>query len=237
MRVHEPQELYTAIKLARLQEHLMRDILEAVKPKPTLKQPYNPKPWPNTPPPIRLNQPNLARNPKPKHLEPRALNSQPNTKRTPGACWKCGDRNFPGHQLKKLMALALEGKEIEEAKPEDRYQVGEDQETQGIVDDEQLQLSINALDGGLADTAIKLRGTLNKKSILILIDSGSTHSFIDVKVAREPRVPLVAIRPIPVAVDDERKLTVTQKCIDCGWTMQGNQFDFTLRVLGLGTMM
>lgn len=39
-------------------------------------------------------------------------------KRTPGACWKCGDRFFPGHQCKKLMAMALEKEEVQEIGPE-----------------------------------------------------------------------------------------------------------------------
>lgn len=66
---------------------------------------------------------------------------------------------------------------------------------------EPIQVTINALEGGITATTMKLRGTLNKRAILILIDSGSTHSFLDAKLANDCKVPLVQITPVPVTVD------------------------------------
>lgn len=99
---------------------------------------------------------------------------------------------------------------------------------------EPIQVSINALEGGLTATTMKLKGTLKRRPILILIDSGSTHSFLDSKLANDCKVPLIQIAPVPVTVADGRQLTVTRKCNGCNWTMQNSRFSFTLRILDLG---
>lgn len=61
---------------------------------------------------------------------------------------------------------ALEGEE------EEKYQV-----------EEQARISINAISGITDYTTMKFCGYHGKKTIYVLIDSGSTYNFIDTKVA------------------------------------------------------
>lgn len=81
---------------------------------------------------------------------------------------------------------------------------------------------------------MKLKGTIQKRAIMILNDSGRAHNFLDSKLAREAKLPLVLINPAPVTVADGRKLSVNSKCEECEWNMQGIGFQFTFRVLKLG---
>lgn len=97
-----------------------------------------------------------------------------------------------------------------------------------------IQVSINALKGGLTASTMKLKGTLNEKSVMILIDSGSTHSFLDAKLANLFNLPLTPIVHVPVTIPDGRQLFVSFKCSNYNWNMQNSQFTFTLRILELG---
>lgn len=88
--------------------------------------------------------------------------------RVPGICWKCGDRYQPGHPCKKLMTLTGEEEAVEVVEEAEEIEVGEELENQ-TEEVEQIQVSINALDGGITDATMKLRGNLNKKSILVAV--------------------------------------------------------------------
>ncbi|XP_065854839.1 uncharacterized protein [Euphorbia lathyris] len=224
VRKSEPTCLYTAIKLAKYQETHLKDLMDAFKPKPKFRSPLTPKPWlPNnpsntkyTPQPSSLN-PSSSKPPDPK-LPP----STTTLKRTPEACYKCGEKYFPGHQctLKKLNAINAEDIPEEEMEGDslEKSEAGKE-----IEDQEQITLSINALDGGISNGTLKLKGTLQQKPIMVLIDSGSTHSFLDQKLAKEAKLPLMKVAPAAVPVADGRQLMVHQKCNSCQWTMNHNR--------------
>lgn len=74
-------------------------------------------------------------------------------------------------------------------------------ETEGDDGMEPIQISINALEGGITATTMTLK---NKRVIFILIDSGSTHIFLDSKLAKDCKVPLVQIIHVPITVADSR---------------------------------
>lgn len=46
-------------------------------------------------------------------------------------------------------------------------------------------ISLHALSGTIASTTIKLKGWYRKQGLIILVDSGSTHSFIDGSNAKQ----------------------------------------------------
>ena len=50
---------------------------------------------------------------------------------------------------------------------------------------EEPQLSLHALDGSYNYQTMRLRGSVGKRVLCILIDSGSTHNFIDERMARK----------------------------------------------------
>ena len=47
------------------------------------------------------------------------------------------------------------------------------------------KISLHALDGHTSEKMIKIRGNVGKRKLLILIDSGSLHSFLDENTAKE----------------------------------------------------
>lgn len=68
------------------------------------------------------------------------------------------------------------------------------EESQEVVEDMQHllgqadtpgEISINALYGSNSINTIRLQGVLRGKKISILVDSGSTHSFIDLRMIKQ----------------------------------------------------
>ena len=55
------------------------------------------------------------------------------------------------------------------------------------LEEEQINptISCNALAGITTPQTIKIEGQIKKKKVIVLIDSGSTHNFIDCRVAKE----------------------------------------------------
>lgn len=72
-------------------------------------------------------------------------------------------------------------------------------------------LSINALEGSQGSETIRALDHFQNKQLLILVDSGSNHSFLDAKVAKELKVPVVSVPTISVKVADRRKVFNTEK--------------------------
>ncbi|KAL2232436.1 UNVERIFIED_CONTAM: putative mitochondrial protein [Sesamum indicum] len=62
--------------------------------------------------------------------------------------------------------------------------------------EEELTVSLNAMKGDDRCTTLKVNGTVGDKEILILIDLGCTHCFIDEKVARALSYELETLRQI-----------------------------------------
>ena len=45
-------------------------------------------------------------------------------------------------------------------------------------------MSVHAIAGATSHQTMRIRGNIKKKAIVILIDYGSTHNFLDVTVAK-----------------------------------------------------
>ena len=95
-----------------------------------------------------------------------------------GLCFRCGGK-YLRYQCKRQILL-LEGEEEEVQ--------GETEEEDGEEDNGEI--SIHALKGVVNNKIIKVEGKVKDNSLLILIDSGSTHSFFDEGIAQRLKCPL-----------------------------------------------
>ena len=82
-------------------------------------------------------------------------------------------------QRHRLQQMEREDNEDEEVMP--------DTETGDLVKGKKEggQISLHALEGHPSEKMIKIRGNVGKMRLLILIDSGSSHSFLDKSTAKE----------------------------------------------------
>ena len=69
---------------------------------------------------------------------------------------------------------------------------------------------------------------------MVLIDNGSTHSFLNEATTKELRCKLTHTTPLSVTVANGHKMFSHCKCLDFTWMMQEYEFKVDLRVLELG---
>jgi hypothetical protein len=110
-------------------------------------------------------------------------------------CFACGDKYEPCHndvcpkkQKPQVHTLALNDLDKEEITEEQLNQFA----IEDAITEEFCQLSLNALSTSDRDNSIKLKTQVHDNVMLILLDSGSSHSFVSsnfVKVAQLPTVP------------------------------------------------
>ena len=78
---------------------------------------------------------------------------------------------------------------------------------------------------------IKVEGKVKDDNLLILIDSGSTHSFLDEGFARRLKCPLKGTQPLSVTVANGNRVIGESVCLRFNWEMQGEKFEADLRLL------
>ena len=80
---------------------------------------------------------------------------------------------------------------------------------------------------------MRVQGFVKKKKVIILIDTGSTHNFLNQEVVRRTGVETIETNPLTVFVADGTKLVSTATCKGFKWEMQGVIFQTDIRVLPL----
>lgn len=98
-----------------------------------------------------------------------------------------------------------------------------------------LLLSAAAASGRPAARTMQFKGSIEGQDILILVDSGSSHSFINRSVASR----CSGVRQLPsteyVQVADGNSVPCLQEIPTTVWSVQGYEFHSTLKVLPLGS--
>ncbi|RVW25194.1 Transposon Tf2-11 polyprotein [Vitis vinifera] len=102
-------------------------------------------------------------------------------------------------------------------------------------EDEQIQLSLNALMSNEDSQTMTLNGNYKGRSLFVLIDSGSSHNFLSSKVAKRVDYCWKKARGIRVTVANGHELHCTALCSDFRWKMQGQEFIAEVYVLPLET--
>jgi len=110
-----------------------------------------------------------------------------------------------------------------------------DQNTSDSSDEDEavFALSQSAAVGVPGKKTIKLHGIVKDQELLILIDSGSTCTFISSKTANTLNCVLRPAPPIQVAVANGDKLQSTHQVLNFSWWSQGHTFTTDARVLSL----
>ena len=80
-------------------------------------------------------------------------------------------------------------------------------------------ISCNALVGITNPQTLKIEGHINKKNVIVLIDSGSTHNFIHCKVAKELNCFLYPAPKSQVMIEIGGTINCSGKCHNIKLTM------------------
>uniref|UniRef100_A0A803MY29 Uncharacterized protein n=1 Tax=Chenopodium quinoa TaxID=63459 RepID=A0A803MY29_CHEQI len=103
-------------------------------------------------------------------------------KRCKNLCYWCNEKFEPGYRCKgkKPQVLHIEVEDELEEEKEMNEQLEANGSTDGIDDP---RISLQALDGNCRFHTMRMRGKHGKHPLHILLDSGSTHNFVDTTTA------------------------------------------------------
>ncbi|XP_073362615.1 uncharacterized protein [Aegilops tauschii subsp. strangulata] len=153
--------------------------------------------------------------------------------RANGLCYKCGEKFVPGHVCNQN---AAGGAQLKAAEVLTTQEIISDTVLDALVAGAQAEcatISVNALSGAQNPKTIQLRALVQNKVVLILVDSGSTHTFVDkaflekISVTAEPLV-----TPLQVKVANGSVISCTEKVSQLTWWMQGHSFSNSMQYQG-----
>jgi hypothetical protein len=140
-----------------------------------------------------------------------------------GLCFNCDEKFVPGHRCKKLFVIEGTYTAEEEWKETDPIEIEDKPEDEPVI-------SIYALTGTPSPQTMRIHGALGKLSVTVLMDSGSTHNFINAEVAQQLGLKPTHFDAMQVMVASGEKLRCTGMCAGLLLWLQGELFviDFFL---------
>ena len=81
------------------------------------------------------------------------------------------------------------------------------------VKKEKVEISLHALRGVTTNKIIKVERRARESSLMILIDSGHTHSFLDEGTVKKLKCSLTGTPPLSVTVANGQKVLCKSTCV------------------------
>jgi len=148
-------------------------------------------------------------------------------RRAMGQCFKCGDKWSQAHKCSPTVQLHVvqEIWELFQLSMDDA--VSQDQAELCMV------LSPEAISGQVTPKTLKLFGSVQGHEVVILVDSGSTHTFISTALASKLHGSTSVSAPVTIQVANGQQLVCQTEFVNVPWSVQSYTFHSTLKVLPL----
>jgi len=149
-------------------------------------------------------------------------------KRAKNQCFYCDEKYFPGHKC-AAQGYGLEVLGQDSPQEEEELEGGSkimEEEIMG-VQEEPLQLSLSAVNGA--------NSYLKNNPLHILLDSGSTHNFLDISTAKRLHCEIKRIPPLQVMVAGGQQLQCSSMYKDFEWSIMGRKFSTDVMLITLGS--
>ncbi|KAJ4753430.1 polyprotein [Rhynchospora pubera] len=159
-------------------------------------------------------------------------------KRALGLCYNCHERYFPGHKCTKETVHLINEEDDEETEEEE---TGEEEWTEQVLKEEsdndtkveQAIISMHSNKEKSKLSSMKFKGQIGHISICALLDSGSTHSFINPEIIKELQLPVKHTNPMVVMVANGSKMVTDTRCDALSFSLQGQPFEKDVRLLAV----
>ncbi|KAG8377804.1 hypothetical protein BUALT_Bualt08G0071700 [Buddleja alternifolia] len=212
----KPNDFHQAVTLAKKQEGTVDVIIKRAN--LTSNNFSQTKPTYRNPPSHNSNIRNPQIPPKPPYQnqqEPTQSHkklltaSEMRARREKNLCYNCDETFVPGHRCKQrqiYMIISEEEELIHNSQHESEI-INEIEEE--LIDDD-MTVSLNSLLGTTDMNTLRIKGSVKGQDIPILIDSGSTHCFLDENTAHKLGCKLDYSTPMIVSVADGSKMVSSQ---------------------------
>jgi Aspartyl protease len=210
--LHNPTTLKSAYKLARQIEKSLDSQQKLFK--PLTRTMNSAQPYSQT----RIYKPkddNYSSKPT-DTMAPKPLSIE--QKKTLGLCFRCGERYFVGHKCQNKGLHVLEDEELlctkELSLEETSHELHDHtlDNTQGLITMCASQLQSK-------HKTLKFQGQIGQLAVLAMIDSGSTHSFINPTIVQILDLPTTSATPLTVITASGVKLTSSLLCSQLQFTL------------------
>ncbi|XP_016670128.1 uncharacterized protein [Gossypium hirsutum] len=160
-------------------------------------------------------------------------------RRKNGLCFWCGSKYSPGHKCSKsqLYQLIIEpvreqGSDMKRSSFEEFSDFFDQLD---LVDPipESLVLSLHAFQGLQGHNTMRFPTVIGNTEVVALVDSGSTHNFIDLKVAKRLNLVIESESTLRVMVSNGVRLSIQGICRAVSWEAQGNKFTTDFLILSV----
>jgi len=136
-----------------------------------------------------------------------------------GLCYNCDEKWSATHRCKGRVLLFIADSpsfEIDDLSPKtSTTQEAEPNDvSEPITDNTYPHISLHALSGFPSSETFRLFGVINLACLTILIDSGSTHNFLQPRIAQFLHLPVQSTPPLHVLVGNGSVLDYNQLCPD-----------------------
>jgi hypothetical protein len=238
--VQRPTDLDTACSLALLQEEVAEG--ESLSPPRQVEQRYFRVPTKPVQSQVSFSAPTVSG----KSVDSRGVEAARssgqdkitalrNYRRAKGLCFKCGEKWGPEHHCPQSVQMHV----VEElwAMFSSEELTGHDStDTETETTETICSISVHALTGATPATSgvIQLQAFIARHEVLILVDSGSSPSFINQQLAAQLSGVQPLAQPCRVNVADGSQQRCSSFIPSCQWSAQGHQFQTDLKVLSLG---
>ncbi|RLM69449.1 uncharacterized protein C2845_PM17G09550 [Panicum miliaceum] len=155
-------------------------------------------------------------------------------RRAKGLCEKCVERWSRDHKCAESVQLLALQEVWELLQINDEEQSAEQEAPAGsIVEGELCALSLAAAQGGRGPKTLKMIGQIQNREVTILVDSGSSHTFVSEQLSKLLSGSSLLQQPVQVAVADGSAIQCNSQFCNLQWSSQGCHFTSTARVLPL----
>jgi hypothetical protein len=238
VRMLNPASLVAAFGLAKLQEEYIQSFKRPLR---TYSFPSNrPQNW-NLPAPQLPSSSQLAFPAKTSTSLPvqKITPAQMKERREKGLCYYCDDRWIPGHKCKSPRLYLFSGLTLPpEDMCEDVYYDSSDAAVPipafDVVECKEPEISLNAISGSLGAKSMRLVGLLQHQQVSILVDSGSTHNFLDPAFLPKVQLPLTSTPFLRVKIADGTTVQSLGKVSSVTLKVQGHSISTSFYLIALG---
>ncbi|GAU40605.1 hypothetical protein TSUD_28110 [Trifolium subterraneum] len=226
----QPASLSLATALAKLQEDKIEERRRNYKPRQNNTSSSSSSNTNSTP---LLPSPTTPSNPP--RVQFRKLSSEEmSSRREKGLCYNCDDTFTPGHKCKgRFYLLVSDDPESPPVEPLSIQSPETDTENHLDTPDLDAQISFHSLSGSSATATLRIPGQIANHSVTVLIDGGSTHNFIQTRIAKFLNLPTSPVNTLKVMVGNGQLLECNHICPNTSLTLQNHPFTMDLYVLPL----
>ena len=101
---------------------------------------------------------------------------------------------------------------------------------------DQAVITLYALLGSPSLGTIRVLGQIRGHWVVILLDTGTSHNFLDAMLVKTLQLAVDTIKILEVKVANSDLIRIKGECRDLLLKMQGNEFHVNLHMLTLGGM-